>query len=135
MLQPQPELQHLSTAGSLQTQIAPLGTRCLLHVGQGCGEGGSELLALANQQHRGGFADAQELLRIQANRIGQLQTSHSPAVLITEPAHSTNGGVHVKPNAELAAERSKLGQGIDGPLDGAASHTHHRQHRPALLLG
>ena len=56
-------------------------------------------------------------------------------MLITEPAHSTNGSVHVKPNAELAAERSKLGQGIDGPLDGAASHTHHSQHRPALLLG
>jgi len=93
------------------------------------------VLALANQQHRGGFADAQKLLGIEAHRIGQLQTSHTPAVLITKPANPANGGVHVKPNAELAADRCKFSQGINGPLDRAASHTHHRQHRAALLMG
>ena len=106
-----------------------------LHVGQAGAEAGGQPTGLGQQQQGGGLGDAEQLLGIDRDRIGQLQARHRLAMAPGETAHGSDRPIDVQPDALGAAEGRDRRQRVHRPPHRGARRGHHRQHGLACPAG
>ena len=82
---------------------------------------------IAQEQQRGGFGDAQQLLGIDGDRVGLIEAIHQLCKRLRQRKHPTDGSIHMHPDPLPSADGGDGRQGVNRTAHGGAGGGHHSQ--------
>ena len=135
LTQAKPELENFSRPSALKTRLAAVViANGRVHVGQSRGEGGSQQGRIAQQQQGRCLGDAQQLLRIQRDGVGQGDSIHQGGCGPCKGKDATDGGIDMQPDVVTPADRRHGSERIHSPTHRGSCRGHNSDAGSALLL-